>query len=77
MMGAHRMEATHMGEGNLGMMMGDCGRMMHGGGMMDYMMVPQLPPGNEKPQLQTQAQMMQKMGEILAKYAARINEEKR
>ena len=66
-----------MGEGNLGMMMGDCGRMMHGGGMMDYMMVPQLPPGNEKPQLQTQAQMMQKMGEILAKYAARINEEKR
>jgi hypothetical protein len=81
-MGAHRMEAMPMGEGMPGMM-GDCGRMMHGdrmmhgGSMMDHMMVPQLPPGNEKLQLQMQAEMMQKMGEILAKYAARINEEKK
>jgi len=76
MMGAHRMEAAPMGEGNLRMMMGDCGRMMHGGSMMDHMMVPQLRPGNEKPQLQMRAQMMQKMGKILAKYAARINKKK-
>jgi hypothetical protein len=36
--------------------------------------MPQLPPGNEKLQLQMQAEMMQKMGEILAKYSARVKE---
>jgi hypothetical protein len=54
------------------------------GGMMDMMrarshrsasMMPQLPPGNEKLQLQMQAEMMQKMGEILGKYAERIKDE--
>ena len=77
MMGAHRTEATPMGEGNLAMMMGDCDRMMHGGSMMDHMTGPPLPPENEKLQLQMQTERMQKMGEILATYAARINEENR
>ena len=31
-----------------------------------------LPPGNEKLQLQMQAEIMQKVGEIMAKYAAQI-----
>jgi hypothetical protein len=32
-------------------------------------MMLQMPPGNEKLQFQIQAEMMQKMGEIAAKYA--------
>ncbi len=58
--------------GMMGMMnmMGSCNRMMQGGAMAHAM--PQLPPGNEKLQLQMQAEIMQKMGETLAKYAARI-----
>jgi hypothetical protein len=40
---------------------------MMGGGMM-----PQLPPGNEKLQLQMWGEMMQKMGEIASKYAAQV-----
>jgi hypothetical protein len=57
-----------MGGGMMNMM-GQCERMMgaRGGHAM-----PQLPPGNEKLQLQMQAEMMQRMGEILAKYAAQI-----
>lgn len=35
-------------------------------------LVPQLPPGNEKLQLQMRAEIMQKTGEILAKYAAQL-----
>ncbi len=64
--------------------------MMHGGmmqgGMMDMMkgcrrmmsdpMLPQLPAGNEKLQLQMQAEMMQKMGEILGKYTDKLKDEK-
>jgi hypothetical protein len=34
--------------------------------------LPQLPPGNEKLQLQMQAEIMQKVGEIMAKYAAQL-----
>ena len=66
------MEAMH-GQGQPGMMgaMGGCpmmGGAMHGGmGMM-----PQLPPGNEKLQLQMWGEMMQKMGEIASKYAAQV-----
>lgn len=58
--------------GMMGMMnmMGSCNRMMQGGAMGHAL--PQLPAGNEKLQLQMQAEMMQKMGETLAKYAARI-----
>ena len=40
---------------------------MMGGGMM-----PQLPPGNEKLQLQMWSEMMRKMGEIASKYAAQV-----
>ena len=40
---------------------------MMGGGMP-----PQLPPGNEKLQLQMWGEMMQKMGEIASKYAAQV-----
>ncbi len=60
-----------------GAMMG--GGMMDGmmrrgamGGMMGGAMMPQLPAGNEKLQLKMQAEIMQKVGEILAKYADQI-----
>jgi hypothetical protein len=52
---------------------------MMGGGMMRGMMgrgsannlaMPQLPPGNEKLQVQMWSEMTQKMGEIAGKYAA-------
>ena len=57
-----------MGGGMMNMMQG-CERMMNarGGHAM-----PQLPPGNEKLQLQMHAEVMQKVGEILAKYAAQV-----
>lgn len=35
-------------------------------------LIPVLPPGNEKLQLQMRAEIMQKVGEILAKYAAQF-----
>ena len=66
MMGSGMMHGGMMGGG----MMGHCSRMMRGGSPASLM--PQLPAGNEKLQLQMQAEMMQKMGEILSKYAARI-----
>ena len=71
MMGGQGMHGHHG-------MMG--GRRMMGPGMMAGGMMggghplPQLPPGNEKLELQMHAEMMQRMGEILAKYAARIKE---
>ena len=46
---------------------GMSGGHMQGGGMM-----PQLPPGNEKLQMQMWGEMMQKMGEIASKYAAQV-----
>jgi hypothetical protein len=59
--------------------------MVGGGGMMDMMQgcermmsargehaMPQLPPGNEKLQLQMHAEIMQRVGEILSKYAAQV-----
>lgn len=68
-----------------GMMGGGMGGGMMGGGMMNMMQgcermmsargghaMPQLPPGNEKLQLQMHAEIMQKVGEILAKYAAQV-----
>lgn len=63
--------------GMMGMMdmMGSCNRMMQGGSMAHGM--PQLPPGNAKLQLQMHAEMMQKMGEVLAKYAAQVKEERK
>ena len=68
------------GRGDMGGMMGmmdmmrSCDRMMQGGSAAHGM--PQLPPGNAKLQLQMHAEMMQRMGEVLAKYAAQIKEEK-
>ena len=60
-----------------GMMHGDMMGMMSGcKAMMSSSMTPQLPPGNEKLQLQMQAEIMQKTGEILAKYADRIDADK-
>jgi hypothetical protein len=50
-------------------MMRHCQQMM--GGHAGHAM-PQLPPGNEKLQLQMHADMMQKVGEILSKYAAQV-----
>ena len=63
--------------GMMGMMdmMGSCNRTMQGGSMGHAM--PQLPPGNAKLQLQMHAEMMQKVGETLGKYAAQIKEEKK
>ncbi len=75
--GMEGMQGEHHGKGmSCGMMQG--GGMM-GGGMRGHATggrshLPQLPPGNEKLQLQMQAEMMQKMGEILGKYAARVKE---
>lgn len=55
--------------GGMTNMMQHCERMMgaRGGHAM-----PQLPPGNEKLQLQMHAEIMQKIGEILGKYAAQV-----
>ncbi|MGE3482299.1 MAG: hypothetical protein AB7K73_12910 [Gammaproteobacteria bacterium] len=41
----------------------------HGGQVIS---VPRLPPGNEKLQLQMHAEILQKVGEIEAKYAAQL-----
>ena len=49
-----------------GMGSGGMGAMMGGRGM------PAFPPGNEKLQMQMHAEIMQKVGEIMAKYAERI-----
>jgi hypothetical protein len=35
-------------------------------------MIPPLPPGNEKQQLQMQAEIQQKVGEIIKKYADQL-----
>lgn len=70
--GGHMMEGMPMSGDMMGMkdMMGACNRMMQGG--MTGHMLPQLPPGNEKLQLQMHAEMLQKMGEIVARYADQI-----
>ena len=69
-----------MGGGMMGG--GMMGGGMMGGGMMGMehrcstvgngSIIPQLPPGNEKLQLKMQGEMMQKMGEILVRYADQI-----
>src|SRR5712691_4448717 len=69
--GQIRMDHGMMGDGMTpGKMMG---MMNNCKAMMSSSMAPQLPPGNEKLQLQMQAEIMQKTGEILAKYAERIS----
>lgn len=42
------------------------------GGLMGGRGLPAFPPGNEKLQMQMHAEIMQKVGEIMAKYAERI-----
>lgn len=73
MMGGGMMGRGMMGGGMMGMMdmMATCSRMM-GGGMTGAGMIPQLPPGNEKLQLQLHAEIMQRVGEVLSKYAAKV-----
>lgn len=64
-----------MGGGMMGGGGGMMGGGMMGGGMMDRMIhIPKLPPGNEKLQLMMQAEILQKVGEVQAKYAAQIKE---
>lgn len=61
-----------MGPGMMGQgMMSGC-QSMTGGHTAGNAAMPQLPPGNEKLQLQMQAEIMQKIGEITAKYAGQI-----
>ena len=67
--GMQGMEGMHEGHGMSGMM-GGCPMM--GRGMMGGSAMPQLPPGNDKLQLQMWGEMMQKMGEIASKYAAQV-----
>jgi len=67
--------AAASGMGGMGGMKHRCMRKgmrcgMHGGAIP----LPQLPPGNAKLQLEMQAEIMQKVGEILARYAARIED---
>ncbi|MEO6960171.1 MAG: hypothetical protein ABI228_07365 [Burkholderiaceae bacterium] len=61
------MMANHMMHG--GMMRGS---MMGNGMTRGHSMMPQLPPGNEKLQLKMHAEIMQKVGEIIAKYADQV-----
>jgi hypothetical protein len=73
MMGPGMMGPGMMGGGGMmGMMdmMRQCPQMM--GAHRQGHVLPQLPPGNEKLQLQMHAEIMQRVGEILGKYAAQI-----
>jgi hypothetical protein len=58
----HSMMMEHMGGG----------AMMGGGMMGGCPMMGQLPPGNEKLMMQMHADMMQAMGDIMRKYADKI-----
>lgn len=73
MMGRGMMGQGMMGEGMMDLMR-SCQSMMGSGANMGPMGMPKLPPGNEKLETQMHAEMMQKMGEIAARYAARIKE---
>lgn len=55
-------------------MMRSCQSMMGSGQNMGQSGMPRLPPGNEKLEAQMHAEMMQKMGEIAARYADRIKD---
>lgn len=71
MMGGGMMGGKMM-DGHMMDMMHSCQSMMDGGSTMSCMGMPKLPPGNEKLEVQMHAEMMQKMGEIAARYADRI-----
>lgn len=74
MMGEHRGSMMGGGMGMMGMMqmMEHCQQMMGNSGMAGPALSMRLPPGNEKLELQMRAEMMQKMGEIAARYAERV-----
>lgn len=75
-MGDMPMRRGMMGsDGGMMDMMNSCQKMM-GGAMSGGAMMPQLPPGNEKLEFQMHAEMMQKVGEIAARYADKIKEAK-
>ncbi|MBI5614895.1 MAG: hypothetical protein HY943_01265 [Gammaproteobacteria bacterium] len=63
--GPHGMGPAMMGPGMMG------GPMI-GGHMGQMIMVPRLPAGNEKLEIQMHAEMLQKIGEIEAKYAGQL-----
>ena len=72
MMGQHGGSATAQ-QGMMGCSMMSGGMGSGGmGGMMGGRGMPAFPPGNEKLQMQMHAEIMQKVGEIMAKYAERI-----
>ncbi|QCP54953.1 hypothetical protein FAZ95_32195 [Trinickia violacea] len=62
--GMHEQSMMHGG------MMGD--HMMAGGMMKDCSLMGQLPPGNEKLAMQMHGEMMKAMGDIMLKYADKI-----
>lgn len=75
--GGRGMMGGMMGNGMMSGMMGGGNSMMRDGAMDGCMMgghamMPQLPAGNEKLQLKMQAEIMQKVGEIIAKYADQV-----
>jgi hypothetical protein len=67
MMGQQGMMGQHPGMMGCPMLSGNVS-----GGMMGSRGLPALPPGNEKLQLQMHAEIMQKIGEVIARYASRI-----
>lgn len=60
-----------MGMG-MGRMQGKNCPMMKHGRMPHMLRMPRLPPGNEKLQLQMEAEILQKIGEIQGKYASQL-----
>ena len=70
MQGMHGKSGKEGEKGSMEMCESMMGGGMMGHGMMGGGMMPQLPPGNEKLQVQMHAEIMQKVGEIVAKYAA-------
>ncbi|OGA98291.1 MAG: hypothetical protein A3E79_13760 [Burkholderiales bacterium RIFCSPHIGHO2_12_FULL_61_11] len=67
------MHGGMMGGGMMDMMQ-SCQKMMGSAPMPAGSALPHLPPGNEKIEFQMHAEMMQKMGEIAARYADKIKE---
>ena len=64
-------EMMGMPHGMMGAGMMGAGPMM-GGRMGQMIMMPRLPAGNEKLELEMHAEILQKIGEIEAKYAAQL-----
>lgn len=65
------MMGQRMMGGDMTEMMRSCQSMMGGSAGTSAMTPPKLPPGNEKLEAQMHAEMMQKIGEIAARYVER------